>query len=98
MTAHNTAFPADTLADYKTLNYLYYEQARRFARDHGADEAIILNPDNTVSEINTAGLFAIEGKRLTIPESDHELASVALKSVQEILSGRGYNICRKKYL
>jgi len=83
------------LADYKTLNYLYYEQARRFAQDHGADEAIILNPDNTVSETNTAGLFAIEGKRLTIPESDHVLASVALTSVMAILSDRGYTICRK---
>jgi len=83
------------LADYKTLNYLYYEIARRFAKAHDADEAIILNPDQTVSETNTASIFAIKDKIVMVPESLHVLASVTLKSVLEILADKGYDICQK---
>jgi len=83
------------LADYKTLNYLYYEQARIFARLKGADEAVILNPDHTVSETNTASIFAILDNRVIVPESDHVLGSVTLKFLLKILADRGYDICRK---
>jgi para-aminobenzoate synthetase component 1 len=83
------------LADYKTLNYLYYDQAARFAKDHGADEAVILNPDHTVSETNTASIFALRDKTVMVPKSDHVLDGVTLKSVLKILAERGYDICRK---
>ncbi|WP_457552407.1 aminodeoxychorismate synthase component I [Desulfobacula sp.] len=83
------------LADYKTLNYLYYDQARKFANAHDADEAVILNPDHTVSETNTASIFAIKDKTVMIPESDHVLDGVTLKCVLKILSARGYDICKK---
>ena len=83
------------LADYKTLNYLYYEQARRFAKEQGADEALILNPDHTISETNTASIFALEDNIVRVPESDHVLASVTLKSVLAILADKGYVICQK---
>ncbi|WP_299977156.1 aminodeoxychorismate synthase component I [Desulfobacula sp.] len=84
------------LADYKTLNYLYYEQAGRFAKAHDADEAIILNPDHTVSETNTASIVAIKDKTVMVPESDHVLDGVTLKSVLTILSDRGYDIQKKR--
>ena len=83
------------LADYKTLNYLYYEQARRFAREKEADEALILNPDHTISETNTASIFALGDNIVMVPESDHVLASVTLKSVLAILADKGYVICQK---
>jgi para-aminobenzoate synthetase component I len=83
------------LADYKTLNYLYYDQAAGFAKDNGADEAVILNPDHTVSETNTASIFALRGKTVMVPKSDHVLDGVTLKSVLKILADRGYDICRK---
>jgi len=90
-------FPRQTpLADHKTLNYFYYYQAGQFARSHQADEAVILNPDGTVSETNTASLFAVENKTVIIPESDHSLGSVTLTSVLTILSDKGYGIERKK--
>ncbi len=84
------------LAGHKTLNYLYYDRAGQFVRDHGADEALILNPDLTVSETNTAGIFAIQDNRVIIPESDHVLPSVTLKSVLKILADQGVELCRKK--
>jgi len=50
------------LADHKTLNYLYYYQAGKWAKQQGAEEALILNPDGSVSETNTANLLLIDGK------------------------------------
>ena len=83
------------LADYKTLNYLYYDRAGQFAKDHKGDEAIILNPDFTISETNTASIFAIQDKTVMVPESAHVLDGVTLKSVLTILSHKGYGICKK---
>ncbi|MEN8212153.1 MAG: aminodeoxychorismate synthase component I, partial [Thermodesulfobacteriota bacterium] len=83
------------LSDYKTLNYLYYERAGQFAKDHQGDEAIILNPDFTVSETNTASIFAIRDRSVMVPESLHVLDGVTLKSVLTILSNKGYGICKK---
>ncbi|MCK5695899.1 MAG: aminodeoxychorismate synthase component I, partial [Desulfobacula sp.] len=83
------------IADYKTLNYLYSDQAGRFAKAHDADEAIILNPDLTISETNTASILAIKNKTVIIPESDHVLDGVTLKSVLTILSEKGYDIQKK---
>ncbi|MBU2429737.1 MAG: bifunctional anthranilate synthase component I family protein/aminotransferase class IV, partial [Proteobacteria bacterium] len=84
------------LADHKTLNYLYYEQAMRYARSHGRDEALILNSDDTVSETNTANILAIDGNTVWIPESLHVLPGVTQKTVLTILSDKGYDICPKK--
>ncbi|SDU30880.1 aminodeoxychorismate synthase component I [Desulfobacula phenolica] len=84
------------LADYKTLNYLYYDQAGRFAKARHADEAIVVNPDQTISETNTASILAIKDKTVIIPKSDHVLGGVTLKSVLGILSGKGYDICKTR--
>lgn len=86
------------LADHKTLNYLYYEQAMRYAGYHGKDEALILNIDNTVSETNTANILAIEGNTVWVPKSLHMLPGVTQNSVLTILSDRGYDICQKQIL
>jgi para-aminobenzoate synthetase component 1 len=64
------------LADHKTLNYLYYHQAGDWARARGADEAVILNPDGSVSETNTAGILVVSGKTVIRPRSPHVLPSV----------------------
>ncbi len=84
------------IADYKTLNYLYYERAGAFAKHHGGDEAVILNPDNTVSETNTASMFIVRERDVILPESPHVLDGVTIKSVLTILSDKGYGISKKK--
>lgn len=90
-------FPRQSpLADHKTLNYLYYYQAGRYASLNQAHEALILNPDNTVSETHTAAVFIVEKKRVTVPVSPHVLPGVTLNSVLTLLSDRGYDIQRKK--
>lgn len=90
-------FPRQSpLADHKTLNYFYYYQAMQYAKDRNADESIILNPDGSVSETNTAAILSIKNRTVIIPKSPNCLASVTLKSVLTMLSNEGYDIRQKK--
>ncbi len=83
------------LADYKTLNYLYYDRAGQFAKSCGGDEAVILNADSTISETNTASIFALKDKTIIVPESLYVLNGVTINSILTILSDKGYGICQK---
>ncbi|MFH2219673.1 MAG: aminodeoxychorismate synthase component I [Pseudomonadota bacterium] len=83
------------LADHKTLNYLYYFLAGRWAAAHGADEALILNPDNTVSETNTANILLIRDQTVILPVSSHVLPGIMEKAVCDYLSVKGYRIEHK---
>jgi len=83
------------LADHKTLNYLYYLLAGKWAGEKGGDEALILNPDKTVSETNTANILIIRDKSVTVPSSSHVLGGVMEKIVCRLLAGWGYGIEQK---
>jgi para-aminobenzoate synthetase component 1 len=85
------------LADHKTLNYLYYRQAGAWAREQGGDEAVILNPDGTVSETNTANLLVVQGSKVLRPRSAHVLPGVMEGCVLEQLTALGYDI-RSRHL
>lgn len=78
------------LADHKTTNYLYYLQAGKWAAGRGADEALILNPDGTASETNTANIVVIFGDSAVTPASDHVLPGVMLSRVLRLLGRLGY--------
>ena len=78
------------LADHKTLNYLYYYLAGIWAAGNGADEALILNPDGSVSETSTANILLIEGLTVVQPESPHVLPGVMEQQVLRRLEKIGY--------
>ena len=80
------------LAAHKTLSYVYYTQAGQWAHEHGHDEALILNPDGTVSEGNSTGLLVIVGKRVIRPESPAALPSVMAAAVCRQLTAWGYTV------
>lgn len=82
------------LADHKSMNYLFYNLAREFALDHGADEALILNSDNTVSETNTCNILALDGEYMVVPASGHVLNGVTLKFVMQIMAEKGFTVRR----
>jgi para-aminobenzoate synthetase component I len=91
-------YPRQTpLADYKSLNYSYYYLAGRWAREHGADEALILNPDQTISETNTANIIVIKGRSVFSPASPHVLSGIMEEKVLHVLSLWGYTP-EKKYM
>jgi para-aminobenzoate synthetase component 1 len=83
------------LADHKTLNYLYYRLAGRWAQAHGADEAVVINPDGTLSETNTANLLAVHGRTFYRPRSAHVLPGVMEACVLEQLAAMGYRLRHK---
>jgi para-aminobenzoate synthetase component 1 len=83
------------LADHKTLNYLFYRQAGRWAQARGADEAVVINPDGTLSETNTANLLAVHGRTVYRPRSAHVLPGVMEARVLEEFTAMGYRIHHK---
>jgi para-aminobenzoate synthetase component 1 len=80
------------LANYKTLNYLYYLQAGQWAQASGYNEALILNPDGSVSETNTAGLLLIDGREVIRPRSPAVLPGVMAGAACRQLETWGYHI------
>jgi para-aminobenzoate synthetase component 1 len=84
------------LAGYKTLNYLYYLLSGRWAVENGDDEALILNPDGTISETNTANILVIKGKRVIKPVSPHALPGIMEEAVCSLLHLMKYSIEKKK--
>lgn len=86
------------LADYKSLNHLYYILAGRWAADWGADEALILNPDGTVSETNSGNIIALENAAAMAPESPHVLAGVMQEKAFALLAQEGYRRTSRKLL
>lgn len=80
------------LADHKTLNYLYYLLAGQWAKARGADEALILNADGSVSETNTAAIIVVSDRLAVCPSSVHVLPSVTQQAACELLAKWGYTI------
>ncbi len=89
-------YPRQTpLADYKTLNYLYYFLAGKWAQAQNADEALILNANNTVSETNTANILLIKDRTAVRPESLHVLPGIMESVVNKLLLSWNYNVEKK---
>ena len=84
------------LAEYKSLNYLFYLNAGKYAKKRGGDEALILNADGSVSETNTANIMLITNSTIVIPDSEYVLSGVMLNVITKQLKNTGYNIKYKK--
>jgi len=80
------------LADHKTLNYLYYFLAGKWAKARNSDEALILNPDKTVSETNTANILLVKNNNVIKPVSLHVLPGIMDSVVCKLLTGWGFKI------
>ena len=80
------------LAAHKTLNYLYYAMAGKWARENGGDEALILNPDQTVSETNSGNIFMVKGNRVIRPASPFSLTGTMEQAALDDFAERGFDI------
>ncbi|MDY6903272.1 MAG: aminodeoxychorismate synthase component I [Thermodesulfobacteriota bacterium] len=83
-------------ASHKTHNYFFYYRAGQWAKQNNGDEAIILNPDNTISETNTANLLLIKEKTVIVPRSRTVLKGIMQAQVLDCLASRGYKIVNRK--
>jgi para-aminobenzoate synthetase component 1 len=86
------------LADYKTINYLFYLKAGEWAKENGFDEAVIINADGSVSETNTGNLLIVQDQTLIVPESTHRLMGIMEGKVIKDYEQQGYIILRKKIM
>ena len=77
------------LSDHKTMNYMLSRVASDWAKAHGADEAILLNTDGSVSETNSGNLFCRIGGKLYRPLSANVLSGTMEQAVVEVLAERG---------
>ena len=77
------------LANHKTLNYLYYHMAGQWAAANAADEAVIINPDGTVSETNTGNILIVRGSRIIRPASAAVLPGIMEKVACRHLLSKG---------
>ncbi|HET7544770.1 MAG TPA: aminodeoxychorismate synthase component I [Polyangiaceae bacterium] len=80
------------LADHKTLNYMFYKLAGDWAAEHGADEALILNVDRSVSETNTASVCCVFGNTACFPTSEHALPGTMAAEVRRLLALWGFAV------
>ncbi|HWO14516.1 MAG TPA: bifunctional anthranilate synthase component I family protein/class IV aminotransferase, partial [Polyangiaceae bacterium] len=80
------------LASHKTLNYMFYKLAGEWAKRHGADEALILNADRSVSETNTANVCCVFGTTACLPASEHALPGTMAAEVRRLLPHWGFAV------
>lgn len=73
------------LADHKTMNYLLYKMAGKYAGSKQADEALILNADGTISETNTANVLCVVKGVVYRPISAHVLRGTMEQAVCKLL-------------
>ncbi len=83
------------LASHKTLNYLFYYLAGRWAAANDSDEAVILNPDGTVSETHTGNIVIVRGERVIRPSSPAVLPGVMEKDICRRLSQDGISVATR---
>lgn len=85
------------LADYKTMNYLFYLKAGEWAKENGFDEAVIINADGSVSETNTGNIIIVQDQTIAIPESPHRLMGIMENIVCNNYAQKGYKIIKQKF-
>ncbi|MBA3036871.1 MAG: aminodeoxychorismate synthase, component I, partial [Desulfobacterium sp.] len=64
----------------------------------GADEALIINPDGSISETNTANILIVYGNKIIRPVSTHVLCGIMETAVKKLLLKWGYQFEDKKFL
>jgi aminodeoxychorismate lyase len=88
LTVSSFRVPAgDLLTNHKTCNRLLHVCAAAEARDRGADESLLVNTNNEVTEGSTSNVFWIDnGTVCTIPLAGSVLPGVTRAAVLEVCS------------
>jgi para-aminobenzoate synthetase component 1 len=83
------------LASHKTMNYMLCKMANDWAKKQGADEALLLNSNDTVSETATANILCTINGKWYSPISQHSLPGTMEKAVTNWLANQGINVERR---
>jgi branched-chain amino acid aminotransferase len=77
----------------KSLNYLNNVLAKLEAKQHGADEALMLNAQGMVAEASVANVFVVrDGVLLTPPAVDGALEGITRATVMELAAALGIQV------
>lgn len=87
---------APPLARFKTLNYLYFLTARQGALDHGADEALVLDPNGYITETASGSIIAKSKAKWWVPKSAYQLQGITIQKVVGLLREAGEVVEEKK--
>jgi branched-chain amino acid aminotransferase len=80
----------------KTLNYLGSVLAKQEARQHGADEALLLNQSGRVAEAAVANVFTLRGRSLSTPPAlDGCLEGINRGAIMEIARELGLAVSER---
>jgi branched-chain amino acid aminotransferase len=80
----------------KTLNYLGSALAKQEAKQHGADEALLLNQRGLVSEASVANIFALSGRTLATPPAiDGCLPGINREALLELARELGFSVSER---
>jgi len=71
---------------------MYYKLAGDWAKQNGADEALILNADHSVSETNSASVCCVFGNTACFPSSAHALPGTLAAEVRRLLPSWGFAV------
>jgi branched-chain amino acid aminotransferase len=83
------------LSAIKSANYLDSLIARQEAADRGADDAVILSSDGTLSEATTSNLFMVRGGDVLTPDTSCGLLpGITREAVIELCGGLGITCAR----
>jgi 4-amino-4-deoxychorismate lyase len=70
---------------HKTSNYMHYYLARRDARKHGFDDALLTDEIDHALETSTASLLFSDGKSFTAPDSNAILPGIAIDVARRVI-------------
>ena len=84
------------LAGMKTANHLIYILAGEWARQQSQDEALILNPEGTVSETNSANLILLCSSQAVFPHSPHVLPGIMQHQARVALENLGFKCLQRR--
>jgi len=77
------------MAAHKSLNYLYFMEARQAAQEAGAQEALILDPHGRPVETAAGNLLARTGNKWWTPSGAHRLPGITLGRTMRIMASQG---------
>lgn len=88
----------DPLVHIKSTNYLRNILIKRFAREKGYFDAIILNENSEITETSSANIYWVKGKYLYTPSLDcGVLAGISRKVVLENAKKEGFVVVEGRF-
>ena len=83
---------SDGLSHLKSASALVYVQAALYARQHGLDEAVVLNTEGRPADTSFANIFIVKGEQIRTPSLDQGCVAGVMRRWILENSGAPFNI------